>query len=159
MPSDVDYDPENFIGGVALAGALALAFVAWLHRQFQKMPKDPWPDEIDREVRSSEARPVCTNCLFPHAGHHWICPHCGFPGGEYLTVMPYLQVFPLGEFFLRGVTGAPERNAPKTIMFVIVALLNYNIFAVIYWYWMVRRAVGVPIREERRPELHFEDDA
>lgn len=116
---------------------------------------DPWPSEVDEAVRRRDAVPLCVNCLSPH-GHHWFCPHCGFPGGEYVTVMPYLHVFATGEALRRGVLGPPENNLPQTAMLVLFSAANYGPFAPLYWFWMSRKAAGRPICEIHRRELPSE---
>lgn len=120
---------------------------------------DPWPAEVDAAVRDPAAVPLCVNCLQPQAGHHWFCPHCGGPTGEYVATMPYLYIFQQGEFFRRGVMGPPERRVGVLVFQALYAAANYSFFAPVYWFWMVRRAQGRPICVERRPVVRFEEAA
>jgi hypothetical protein len=136
-------------------GPLAVA----IRRMFQGGMVDPWPDEINAAVREPDAHPVCLRCLRPQEGHYWFCRDCGFPSGEYMTVMPFLQVFPLGHMLQRGVVGEPERRKWVTAGYVAVSLCEYTVFAPVYWYWMYRKATGRPICQEWRPEWGETEDA
>jgi hypothetical protein len=136
---------------VAAGVAAVLLFVArWLWQRASKTPADPWPTEIDVAVRDREAVPLCINCLFPQEAHRWFCPHCGFPTGDYVAVMPYLQVFVVGEVLRKGVMGPPERRIGVQLFLVLYSLAEYTFFAPIYWFWMLRRALGKPICLEYR---------
>jgi hypothetical protein len=119
---------------------------------------DPWPSEIDAAVRSPVAVPLCVNCLYPQEGHRWFCPHCGFPSGDYIAAMPYLQVFVAGEALRKGVMGPPERRVGVRVFLVVLSIAEYAVFAPVYWYWMIRRAQGKPICEERREAIMFEEN-
>lgn len=94
--------------------------------------------------------PLCLNCAAPQGGHRWFCPKCGFPGGEYVVLMPYLQIFTVGEVLRRGVTGPPEKGFAIKAGLVVYSLTQYAVFAPLYWFWMARKARGKPIGE--RPE-------
>lgn len=120
---------------------------------------DPWPAEIDAAVRDPAAVPLCVNCLHPQDGHWWFCSNCGSPTGEFVATMPYLYIFQQGEFFRRGVMGAPERRKDVLFFQALYAAANYSFFVPLYWFWMVRRAQGRPICEERRREMQFEESA
>jgi hypothetical protein len=126
---------------------------------FPKPLPDPWPKEVDDEVRSLDAVPVCIDCLYPQVDHRWFCPHCGRPNGEYVTVMPFLQLFAVGEFFRKGVIGPPEKRKGVVFFLVLYSLCEYNIFAPLYWFWLIRRGIGKPICQERRIDLVFAADA
>ena len=119
---------------------------------------DPWSAEIDTAVRKPDAVPLCVNCLHPQEGHFWFCPHCGCPTGPYVATMPYLNIFLDGEIFRRGVMGPPEKRKSVLFFQAFYAAANYSFFVPIYWFWMIRRAQGRPICEEKRRELRFEDD-
>ena len=122
-----------------------------LRREFAEARRpDPWSTEVDAAVRESSAVPLCTNCLFPQEENRWFCPHCGFPTGDYVAVMPYLQVLVIGEVLRRGVMGAPERRIGPNVFLGLLALSQFAVFAPVYWFWMIRRAIGKPICVERR---------
>lgn len=152
------HDPEKLIGVIGACAAATVLLVRLWQQIAVKPQRDPWPDEADQAVRAPGAIPICVNCLHPLEGHRWLCPHCAFPSGEYLTVMPYLHIFAIGEFLRRGVTGPPDRSVPRFIGFAVFAAVQYSIFAPAYWFWMVRKACGRPIVEARRSELKFEED-
>jgi hypothetical protein len=118
----------------------------------------PWSPELEAAVRDPAAVPLCVNCLFPQEQHARFCPHCGFPGGHYVATMPFLTVFLDGELFRRGVMGPPEKRPVVLVFQALYAAMNYSVFVPIYWFWMVRRALGHPICAERRPELRFESE-
>ena len=120
---------------------------------------DPWSAETDAAVRGPSAVPLCINCLFPQGPHRWFCPHCGFPTGDCVAVMPYLQVFVMGEALRRGVAGSPERRAGVQFFLVVYSSAEYAVFAPLYWFWMWRRARGKPIGTECREPIAFEENA
>ncbi len=133
-------------------GPLAVA----LRRFLQPGPPDPWSREVDEAVRRPEAHPICPNGLRPQNQHFWFCAHCGFPGGDCLTMMPYLQNYSLGEVLRRGVIDSQERRKGVLLGFVMLSSIHYLVFAPIYWFGMYRKATGHPICEEKRPR--FADD-
>jgi hypothetical protein len=159
MPPSPNIDPQKILAVVALAVALAIILIRWIREAASKAPPDPWPQELDLAVRAREATPVCINCLYPQEGHRWFCPHCAYPGGEYVTMMPYLQIFATGEVLRRGVIGPPEKGFARKALFVILSACEYAIFAPVYWYWMLRKSRGEPICLARRKDLKFEETA
>ena len=130
----------------------------WLRRLWSEFPPDPWPREIDAAVRSSEAVPLCIDCLYPQEAHRWFCPHCGKPTGDYVALMPYLQVLVMGELFRSGVLGPPERRRGAQIFLVVYSAAQYGVFAPLYWFWMLRKAQGEPICQEVRKDLPFAEE-
>jgi hypothetical protein len=126
---------------------------------FAHRMEDPWTREIDDAVHARDAVPLCVDCLCPLEGHHWFCPHCGFPAADCVMIMPYLQIFPVAEVLRRGVMGPPENGFAKKFGFVILSLAQYSVFAPIYWYWMARKAGGRPICQAKRHDLKFEEEA
>jgi hypothetical protein len=152
-----DYDPQQTIALVALVAALAIYLFRKIREIASKTSPDPWPQEVDLAVKARDAVPMCINCLYPQEGHRWFCPHCAFPTGEYVTIMPYLQIFAVGEVFRRGVIGPPETGFARKAFFVIYSASEYVVFAPIYWFWMARKARGKPICRARRDDLKFEE--
>jgi hypothetical protein len=128
-----------------------------LRQLFQSTTNDPWPHDIDLSVKAKGAIPLCTNCLFPQVDRRWFCPHCSFPCGEFVATMPYLQIFPVGELFRRGVIGPPEKGIGQKLFLVLYSLAQYSLFAPVYWYWMGRKAAGRPIGQAIRKDIVFEE--
>lgn len=156
MTSDPEFDPEKLVGIVGIVLAVSIIFVRWILGLLREVPSDPWPPEIDQAVRQRNAVPVCVDCLCPQETHRWFCPHCGFPTGEYVTSMPYLQIFATGELLRRGVTGPPDKNLPRQLGFALCSLTQYALFFPIYWFWLVSRACRKPLSQPHRRELKFE---
>jgi hypothetical protein len=119
-------------------------------------PPDPWPEEVDLSVRAPDAIPLCIDCLYPQEGRPWFCPHCRYPTGEFVTMMPYLRIFSVGEILRRGVVGPPEKGLALKAGFVLLSA-QYSLFAPVYWYWMVRKSRGRPICYAQRKDLTFEE--
>jgi len=130
-----------------------------LRATFTKAQPDPWSREIDVAVRSREFPPLCLNCTYPQEGHQWFCPNCGFAAGEFVTTMPYLYIFALGEVMRRGVIGPPERSFARTATYVLLSAFEYTVFAPVYWFWMVRKARGNPICRSCGREFEFDEPA
>lgn len=133
-------------------GLLARVLASWL-----TVRPDPWPTTMDADVRSSAAVPLCTNCLAEQPPHRWFCPHCAYPSGDHVAVMPYLQVFVVGEAMRKGVMGPPEKRLGVQVFLILVSITQYSVFAPVYWYWMVRRSLGRPIGEDNHPELELDE--
>ena len=63
-----------------------IVLVRWIRAIAARVSRGPVAaGDRSRSPDSGEAIPACLNCLYPQKGHHWICPHCGFPAGEYVT--------------------------------------------------------------------------
>jgi hypothetical protein len=120
---------------------------------------DPWPEEVDAAIRHPTATPLCISCLTPQARDEWFCPHCAFPTGDFVPLMPYLQIFPVAEVLRRGVIGPPERRLGVQLFLVALSFSQYTLFAPVYWFWMLRRARGRPICPERRKDIVFDEIA
>src|SRR5688500_3141686 len=103
---------------------------------------DPWPAEVDATIKQPGAEALCINCLFPQAPHPWFCPHCDYPTGDYVSIMPYLQIFPVAEVLRRGVSGPPESRMGVQVFLIVLSFTQYAVFAPLYWFWMVQRARG-----------------
>ena len=120
---------------------------------------DPWTAEIDAAIKDPAAVPLCVNCLFPQEPHRWFCPHCAFPTGDYVPLMPYLYIFPSAEILRRGVMGPPERRVGVQLFLIVFAFSQYSVFAPIYWFWMYRRSTGRPICQEQRKDIPDQPEA
>ena len=140
-------------------GPLARLVRRWFRQWFPKAPSDPWPKDVDEDARSREAVPLCIDCLHPQTGHGWFCPHCGHATGEFVTLMPYLQIFATGEVFRKGVMGPPEKRKRVLVFLFLYSLGEYSVFAPLYWFWMICRATGQPICNEQRKDLAWEEQA
>jgi hypothetical protein len=138
-------------------GPLARLVRRWCRQWFPAAPPDPWPEQVDEDARSPDAVPLCIDCLRPQTGLGWFCPHCGHATGEFVTLMPYLQIFAAGEVFRKGVIGPPEKRKGVLVFLFLYSFGEYSVFAPLYWFWMIRRAMGQPICEERRKDLTLEE--
>lgn len=127
--------------------------LAQVVRSLFHSPPDPWPADVEADVRSREATPLCVNCLFPQERQQWFCPHCGITTSEFAPVMPYMQIFPVADVLRSGVSGPPERRWGVQVFLVLLSLTQYSIFAPAYWFWMFRRARGRPICAAHRREI------
>lgn len=74
-------------------------------------------------------------------------------------MMPYLQIFPVGEVLRQGVMGPPERRIGVLVFLIVFSLTQYAVFAPLYWFWMFRRASGRPICYEQRRDIPDEENA
>jgi hypothetical protein len=158
MNSEPEFDPEKAIGVIGIAVGVTIIFIRWIIELLRKVPADPWPLEIDQAVRKRDAVPVCVDCLCPQESHGGFCRHCGFPTGEYVTSMPYLQIFAVGEFLRRGVTGPPDKSLFRQLGWAVSSMTQYSIFFPVYWFWLVSRACGRSIGQPHRVDLRFEDE-
>jgi len=117
---------------VALVGMAAIAFVVfrWI-REAPDRP-DPWDEEMDQEIASDQAQPLCCRCLTPHGPSEHFCPKCGAPVGDLVNFLPFEYIFSVGYLFRIGTSG-DYRASPLTVMgFIIFSLTKYSIFAPFY---------------------------
>ena len=91
---------------------------------------------------------LCTRCTAPVPGHFWFCPACGGASGEYVTVMPFMNIFAMGDLLRSGVSGPPEKNAGKKFMLILTVLTQYGAFAIFYWLRMSQKAQGKPLIDD-----------
>jgi hypothetical protein len=148
---------EALVAAAAASVAAACALAAWLRHVASRTASDPWPRDVDLEVRDPGCVPLCVSCLLPQPGRPWLCPRCAYPSGDYVTLMPYLQNFALGELFRRGVAGPTERGFGRAAILVLLSAGEYQLFAPVYWFWMYRKARGRPICQARPEPLAIED--
>jgi hypothetical protein len=74
---------------------------------------------------------------------------------DYVPMMPYLQVFVVGEVLRRGVMGAPDRRAGVYAFLILFSLSQYIFFAPLYWFWIMRKAQGKPICQVQRGDIEM----
>ena len=159
MPLEHLTRSESLVARGAVAAAAVLGAVSWIYRVAPKKASDPCPSEVDLAVRTEDAVPVCVSCLFPQEERSWFCPNCAYPAGEYVTLMPFLQNFAIGELFRRGVVGPPENGIGRKAFFFVASIGEYNVFAPLYWFWMIRKAKGKPICGAPRRDPIISDNA
>lgn len=97
------------------------------------LPPDPWPVDLDRAVRSSDAVAVCPRCFTPVTPFHWFCPECACAVGGHNNWMSYLHIFSIGEVLRSGV-GPHARFTVLTVPgYLVVGLAEYSLFAPLYY--------------------------
>lgn len=116
-------------------------------------PPDPWSPEIDAAVRAHDAVPLCPECLHPQEPAPRFCPHCQYPTGDFVPLMPLEQVYCVGEVLRRGVRGPGRNNLSQNVGFFLITICQYSILGVAYVFWLVAKAVGSPLDETRRRPL------
>ena len=116
---------------------------------------DPWGEEIDLQIRSEDASPVCVRCFTPQAHAQWFCPECGASTGPYNNSMEYLRLFAVGEVLRNGVNGSIRHSKLTITGYVLLSASCYFVLAPVYWYRLwedVRRprpAQPPPLPDER----------
>ncbi len=119
-----EFDQEKTLALVAAGAALAMILIRKLRLPAAGNPCDPWASEVDLAVRARDAIPLCVDCLYPQEGPLWFCPHCGFSTGDQVTLMPYLQVFAVGEVLRRG--WLDRRRKASAGRFFLFSILRAN---------------------------------
>ena len=120
---------------------------------------DPWPADVDVEVKLKTAVPLCVNCLSPRSDSRRFCRNCGHPTGDFAALDPYQQLFLVGDGFRKGVIGPPDKRVGVQTFLILFAIAQYSFFAPVYWFWMVRRAIGKPICSSYRKEFNADETA
>jgi hypothetical protein len=145
---------EELVLIAALALAAILGLIAWWRRL--PVTANPWPADVEAAVNDPDAVPLCFNCLAPQDPPRWFCRHCGHPTGENVAVMHFLYIFLIGEMYRRGVNGPPEKSAWMSAFLAFASISFYGLFAPVYWFWLLRKAVGRPIGYRKPPDLAME---
>lgn len=131
---------------ILLAGARV--FLEWLRRP--ATVSDPWDGLLPVDWEN-DAQPVCHHCFQPAPETAWFCPHCGAAEGALNNWMVYVHVFSIGEVLRTGTTGAFRLTRLNILAFVLFSLLQYSVFAPIYWIQLARNVLR--LRRERRLEV------
>jgi len=140
---------------------------------------DPWTPEDAAAANAPFAHKICLRCLQPQprAPQSWFCPNCGEPDCDNIN-KPYLNIFSQGTLFRRLVMGKPEKGTRGFfekffLVLYTMALLPYMFLVasdappfwlwlllipqILYWYWMVCKAVGKPICDDIAPPPDLSD--
>jgi len=127
-------NPETIVGLVAILG-LAAAGIWLILRRLVNRPAtpDPWDEQTARDMARDDAVPLCHRCLTPHADATDFCPECGAPVGQYTNWLPFPYLFSVGHALRLGTSGEFKRSKLTVIGFFVFALVEYAVFAPIYW--------------------------
>jgi len=157
-----------------------------IYRAFFGKPfkPDPWTPEDAAAANDPTAHKLCLRCLQPQprTPQSWFCPNCGEPDCDNVN-KHYLNIFSQGTLFRRLIMGQPEkgfRGFFEKLFFVLYTMLLFPLLAwlfffielswiwiiwlliqftlpILYWYWMVCKAVGQPIRDDIVPPPDLSD--
>lgn len=131
-------DPELLVGFVAVTGLIVVSVWAFMKRMLkQPVRPDPWDKTIATEIGSEEATPLCHRCLTAHDSSTDFCPACGAAVGQYTNWLPYPQLFSIGHALRIGTSGEFRRSPLTVSFFLLFSLIEYTLFAPIYWILMV----------------------
>ena len=140
---------------------------------------DPWSPEDAAAANAPDARKICLRCLQPQprTPQSWFCPNCGEPDCDNVN-KPFLNIFSQGALLRRLVMGKPEKGLRGffekffLVLYTIVLfpyifmLVSYTsafelwlllIPQILYWYWMICKAVGKPICDDIVPPPDLTD--
>ncbi len=98
----------------------------------------PWSQAEDAAARASDAIPVCHRCFTPYALPVWFCSCCGSAVGPYNNIMPFVRIFSLGEALRSGVGPSAHFTPFRTLAYVSIGFVEYQIFAPLYFYRLYR---------------------
>jgi len=132
------------------------------HALFGKpLTPDPWTPEDAAAANAPFAHKLCLRCLQPQprAPQSWFCPNCGEPDCDNVC-KPYLFIFSMGALFRRGVMGKPTkgfRGFCEMLFLALSSFAQYNVFALIYWVWIILKELGIPLRDGVAPPPDLSD--
>ena len=98
---------------------------------------DPWPPEIDKEIRKPEAICVCHRCFTPQETATWFCPDCGTAVGPYNNTMPFIRIFSMGEVVRSAVNKNAWSTPLRIIGYFITGFLAYSLFFPFYAFRLI----------------------
>jgi hypothetical protein len=134
-------DPNHIPDGALMLVAFGITLVVWrLVRGVQEAPirPDPWDSDVEDSLQASEAVPVCHHCFTPQFEHSRFCQECGSSIGAYNNLLPYVNLFSIGEAFRTGTSGKYRITPVTVIGFLFWSSTEYHIFAPVYWYFWYR---------------------
>jgi len=130
-----------------LAGILLWRLIVWWNQPPQP---NPWDEATEASLHEPEAVLLCPRCLEPEREGVQFCRDCGFAVGPYVPWSPYLYIFALGDLLRTGVD-RPFRVTATTVCFLVaLSLLEYMVFAPIYWFFLFQNVR----RQPREHGLH-----
>jgi hypothetical protein len=133
---------------VAATGLVAWLVVRWFITLIRKpATPDPWGPEVAAALEDPNTTPLCPHCQCPHDNATWFCPECGRSVGEFNNITPYLYLFSLGETLREGTSGRIRKDWVTVVGFVLLSLIEYAIFAPVYWFFLFRNLS----RQAQRP--------
>ena len=134
---------ESLVGVLAVIGIggvlVVRAFKSWFARP---ATPDPWGPEVTEAMEQPDATAVCPHCQCPHEATRWFCSECGRSVGDYNNLNPYLYLFSLGEVLREGTSGRVRKSWLTVAGYVVLSLIEYAVFAPIYWFFLFRNLSG-----------------
>jgi hypothetical protein len=123
-----------------LMGFIAAVLLWRVFRWFfaKSTQPNPWDDATETRLHEPEAVSLCPRCLEPEKEGVQFCRDCGFPVGPYVTWMPYLYIFAIGDLLRTGVDRPLRASAPIIIFLLLISAGEYMVFAPIYWFFLIR---------------------
>jgi hypothetical protein len=115
-----------------LAIAAVFRFVHWIRTATPTV--DPWAEAFSAAADEPGATPLCTRCLAAHEETDWFCPHCGHVVGPWMTWMPYLQNYALGELLRDGTRGRFIVRPLVVWGYIVLGAAQYLLLAPVYWW-------------------------
>jgi len=133
-------NPELLVGILAVLGLVCFGVWAFLEFVRRKpVPPDPWNEGIATEIEREEAVPLCHRCLTAHESSADFCPKCGAAVGQYTNWLPFPYLFSVGDTLRIGTSGEFRRSPLTVCGFFLFSLVEYTIFAPVYWCLMLWR--------------------
>lgn len=145
-------DPELVVGILAVTTLACFGLWALVKRMLlEPAPPDPWDSDVATEIRMEGATQLCHRCLTAHDSAADFCPACGAPVGQYTNWLPYPYLFSVGHALRIGTSGEFRRSPLTVFGFMLFSLVEYTLFAPIYWVLMLRKLGKAP--EQDVPHL------
>jgi hypothetical protein len=116
---------------IGLSAVILYRVVRWLCTG--PVQPEPWEKDVADAMESEQARPLCCHCLEPHDIDASFCPDCGAPVGQYTNLLPFPYLFSIGHLLRTGTRGDFKRTPLTMVGFVLLGLIEYSIFAPVYW--------------------------
>jgi hypothetical protein len=100
------------------------------------MPADPWSAEVELQMESDNALPLCPRCLEAHQPSAVFCPTCGNPVSEFATIFPLESYWSLGDVLRTGTSGRFHVSPLTVLGYTLMPLAFTTLLAPFYWYQM-----------------------
>jgi hypothetical protein len=132
-------------GSIVMAVGLVLAACAGLLHWLTNGPRtpDPWDAETI-DAPGTEDLILCHRCLVPNNTTADFCENCGAAVGQYTNYLPFPHLFSIGHTLRLGTAGEFKRNKLTVCGFVLLALLQYSVFAPVYLLIFFSKALNSP---------------
>ena len=140
---------ENTVAAIAAAAVVVYHGWRWLTGE-PKSP-DPWGKEVEDQLSSGDAQPVCLRCFEASEPNDAFCPHCSAPLDPYHSTDPSRAIFCYDAPFE---SAHSHQTGLLLTGYSLLAPYYLSVFALPFWAMILFRiGRNSPEKTEKPPEI------